>query len=339
MRNRVGSLPAILPKNGVPSKRRKTSIFEILVSPAAPELVRQTASFRQNYGALKTTEERIEKAVQVFRKDVLEPFLEDPEAEDIFQEFNSFVSAQVAKGLTLAEADKLKGALVNALAVDIKEVDHFKVMKTFGKAILSYFDIITDVLVLVDLAMKGNTRMAVVQGVSLGFSFLCQSIVSLAVGQPIWVVLLGLVGMKPALESYRDATRAKPFPNQTSANDFSLFVSRITEVITEAIPQAIVQTLVLLQYPDQRTTLQFVSLFTSFLTTGFVVASSDKDSDTSKYRRKNESLLFGYVPKDGAHRQMVASVSFFTLYKFVKVFSLCLLIASTPNSSPTRPRM
>merc|ERR1711871_1327516 len=73
----------------------------------------------------------------------------------------------------------------------------------------------------------------------------------------------------------------------------------------------------------------FVSLFTSFLTTGFVVASSDKEFDTGKFRRKNEPLMFGYVPKVGAHRQMVASVSFFTLYKFVKVFSLCLLIASS----------
>ena len=201
-------------------------------------------------------------------------------------------------------------------------------MKTFRKAILSYFDMVTDVLVLVDLATKGNMRMAVVQGVSLGFSFLCQSILSLAFRQPLRVVLLGLVWMKPALESYRDATRAKAFPNQTQANDQMLFFSRMCEIITEAIPQAVVQTLVLLQYPDQRTSLQFVSLLASFLTTGFVVASTDRESDTSKYRRKNEPLLFGYVPKDGAHRQMVALVSF-TLNKFVKAFSPCLLIASS----------
>ena len=105
--------------------------------------------------------------------------------------------------------------------------------------------------------------------------------------------------------------------------------SRITEVITEAIPQAIVQTLVLLLHPFQRTFLQYFSLFTSFLTTGFVVASSDKEFDTSKLRREQEPVLFGYVPKVGAHRQMLASVSFFTLYKFVKVFSLCPLIASS----------
>ena len=189
-------------------KRRRASIFDLLVSQPGTTELSQTASFRQNYGALKTTEERIEKAVQLFLKDVLDPFLEDPEAENIFQEFDSFVSAQVAKRLTPAEADKLEGALVNALAVDIKEVDHFKVMKTFGKAILSYFDIITDVLVLVDLATKGNTRMAIAQGVSLGFSFLCQYILSLVFGQPLWVVpLTRSISVPPYPPGGRPTTR------------------------------------------------------------------------------------------------------------------------------------
>ena len=330
MRNRVASLPAVLPynTNGLP-KQRRGSILDLLFSPAAPEVVRRSISSRQDYTSLKTTKERIEKAVQLFRTEILEPFLEDPEAESILQEIDSFLAAQASKGLTLGEVDQLKACLVNALAVDLKEVDHFKVMKTFGKAVLSYFDIFTDALVFADLVQKGNSRMALVQGGSLGFSFFGQSFMSLALGQPIWVALLGLVGMKPAIESFRDATQAKPFPNQVQENEMILFFSRMTEVILEAIPQAVVQTLVLLLYPEQRTFLQYFSLFTSFLTTGFVVAAAGKEIDTSKYRRKNEPLLFGYVPKIGSHRQMLASVSFFTLYKAAKVFSLCLFIASS----------
>uniref|UniRef100_A0A6T5THP8 XK-related protein n=1 Tax=Triparma pacifica TaxID=91992 RepID=A0A6T5THP8_9STRA len=218
---------------------------------------------------------------------------------------------------------------MNVLAVDIKEVDHYKVMKTFGKALLSYFDIVTDVLVLLDLIAKQNTRMALIQGISFGVSFLIQSIISIAFGQPLWVVLSGLVGMKPAIESWRDATRAKPFPSQKFDNEVMLMFSRMVEVMFEAIPQSIVQTLAVIQYKDQRTALQFVSLFTSFLTTGFVVASADREMDTSKYKRKNEPLLFGYVPKTDARKQFYASTSFFTLYKTAKVFSLAILIAST----------
>ena len=108
-------------------------------------------------------------------------------------------------------------------------------MKTFGKTLLSYFDIITDVLVLVDL-IKRNSRMALVQGISLGVSFLFQSVLSLAMGQRAWVVLSGLLGLKPTIESWRDATRAKHFPNQKQDNDFMLFTSRLTEVCSEAIP-------------------------------------------------------------------------------------------------------
>jgi hypothetical protein len=221
--------------------------------------------------------------------------------------------------------------IMNAMAVDIKEVDHYKVIKTFGKALLSYFDNITDVLVLVDLIAKNNTRMALIQGISLGFSFLGQSILSLNFGQPLWVVLSGLGGMKPAVESWRDATRAKPFPKQKVNNEMILMFSRMTEVVFEAIPQSLVQTLVVIVYKDQRTSLQFVSLITSFLTTGFVVASADREFDTSKFRRKNEPLLFGYVPKmkSDYRKQFYASISFFTLCKAVKIFSLLILIVSS----------
>jgi len=278
---------------------------------------------------LKSSEERIEKALQRFRAEVLEPFLKDPETESIVDKTKDFVNTQIVKGFTQDEAENLKYEIMNVLAVDIKEVDHYKVMKTFGKALLSYFDIVTDVLVLLDLIAKQNTRMALIQGISFGVSFLIQSIISIAFGQPLWVVLSGLVGMKPAIESWRDATRAKPFPSQKFDNEVMLMFSRMVEVMFEAIPQSIVQTLAVIQYKDQRTALQFVSLFTSFLTTGFVVASADREMDTSKYKRKNEPLLFGYVPKTDARKQFYASTSFFTLYKTAKVFSLAILIAST----------
>ncbi|GMI02639.1 hypothetical protein TrST_g8253 [Triparma strigata] len=329
--NRVASLPALFPEKGGNLKRRKQSVFELLGvahEPAVPALIRKTISFRNDYRDLRTSEERIGKALQLFYAEVHEAYVEDSKMESMLEETKAFVAAQVLRGLTPAEADDLKYAIVNKLSTELKDIDHYKVMKTFGKALLSYFDIITDILILVDL-IKRNSRMAVVQGISLGGSFLFQSIISLACGQPILIVLSGLLGLKPAIESWRDATRAKPFPNQKLANDFMLMVSRMTEVISEAIPQSLVQTLVVLKYPDQRTILQFVSLFASFLTTGFVVASSDREFDQSKFRRKNEPLLFGYVPNTNSHKQMVAFVSFFSLYKLAKVSSLALLISAS----------
>ncbi|GMH51759.1 hypothetical protein TL16_g01082 [Triparma laevis f. inornata] len=329
--NRVASLPALFPETGGNLKRRKQSVFELLGVAHEPTVlapVRNTISFRNDYRELKTSEERIGKALQLFYAEVHEPYVEDPKMESVVEEMKAFVGAQVLRGLTDVEADELKYAITNKLATELKDIDHYKVMKTFGKALLSYFDIITDILVLVDL-IERNSRMALVQGISLGVSFAFQSVLSLACGQPIWVVLSGLVGLKPAIESWRDATRAKAFPNQKLGNDGMLMMSRMTEVLSEAIPQSLVQTLVILVYPDQRTTLQFVSLIASFLTTGFVVASSDREMDNNKYRRKAEPLLLGYVPETNSHRQMVASVSFFSLYKLAKVSSLALLISAS----------
>ena len=167
--NRRASLPTVFPHNNVVVKRRRQSIFDMLTTPASPPQVGRTgSSFREDYRNIKTSQERIEKALHRFRTEVLDPFLEDPEAESIVDEVKEFVNSQIAKGLSEDEASNLNYDIMNAMAVDIKEVDHYKVMKTFGKALLSYFDIVTDVLVLLDLIAKRNTRMAFYSGNFLG---------------------------------------------------------------------------------------------------------------------------------------------------------------------------
>jgi len=74
-----------------------------------------------------------------------------------------------------------------------------------------------------------------------------------------------------------------------------LFFSPIIEITTEAIPQSLIQTLTLIVVPEARTPLGYISLFSSFATTGFLVASTDREMDTSKTPRKHEPLFFGYV--------------------------------------------
>jgi hypothetical protein len=104
---------------------------------------------------------------------------------------------------------------------------------------MSYADFITDVLVWVQLLKKWQDNvyrgLAIAQGVSIGFSLLCQCVGSLALGQPLWVGLAGLIGLKPLIEGYRDAVDSKPYPNQKLSNEAMLFLSRITEVAAEAI--------------------------------------------------------------------------------------------------------
>ena len=110
-------------------------------------------------------------------------------------------------------------------------------------------------------------------------------------------------------------------------------ISRMTEIIFEAIPQSIIQTILLLVTPrDKRSTLLYVSLFSSFLTTAVTIATADKEMDTSKFRRKDEPLLFGYVAgKKHATKQLYSSITFFTSYAVAKTLSFAIFFISAPS--------
>ncbi|GMH68561.1 hypothetical protein TrLO_g2295 [Triparma laevis f. longispina] len=82
--NRVASLPTLFPEKGGNLKRRKQSVFELLGvanGPAVPAPIRKTISFRNDYRELRTSEERIEKALQLFYTEVHEPYMEDSKME------------------------------------------------------------------------------------------------------------------------------------------------------------------------------------------------------------------------------------------------------------------
>ena len=339
--NRIASVPSVLPSSLPPSsdqqprKRRKQSILDLLAFPA-PDVHNNNSRERRgrsfldkDYKNISSSEERVEKALWMFKRDVLTPYEDDPEAADnLKEEVKKFMDEQVQKGLSEEEANNLKIEAIVKLVEEKKEIDIFKVLRVLGKTVISYADIATDVLVLLEFMAKNRT-MAVIQGISLGFSMLVQCIWSLLMGQPSWMGLLGLVGMKPLAEAWRDAVQAKPFPKQKIGNETLLMTSRLHEVVFEAIPQSLIQSVALLLYPDQRSYLQFISLFASFLTTGFMVATADRDIDTNKKQRQTEPLLYGYA-KVNCYPQIISSIVCFTCYKATKMFSLALLIASAP---------
>jgi hypothetical protein len=72
---------------------------------------------------------------------------------------------------------------------------------------------------------------AAVLGGVLAFSFVLQCATSLALGQPLWIGLTGLIGMKPAIEAWRDATGAGPFKGQNLDNSQMMFICRGTEMV------------------------------------------------------------------------------------------------------------
>ena len=95
---------------------------------------------------------------------------------------------------------------------------------------MGYVDMGTDIATMVKYVPL-NPSIAIAQGVILGVSFFVQFLSSVGLGQPLWVGLVGLIGMKPMLEAWRDAMDAKPFPGQKVWNDFMLGLTRFIEMV------------------------------------------------------------------------------------------------------------
>ncbi len=95
---------------------------------------------------------------------------------------------------------------------------------------MGYVDMGTDIATMLNYATL-NPSIAKAQGGILVFSLSCQFFSSVALGQPFWVGLVGLIGMKPMLEAWREAMDAKPYPGQKMGNDQMLALTRFIEMV------------------------------------------------------------------------------------------------------------
>ena len=110
------------------------------------------------------------------------------------------------------------------------EYDPYRILSLFFKTMMGYVDLATDIATMA-LYVKKLPTIAAVQGGILAFSFVCQCVFSIALGQPLWVGLMGLIGMKPALEAWRDATGAEAFEGQKVGSDFMMWICRMVEMV------------------------------------------------------------------------------------------------------------
>ena len=342
----AGDLTENLPPENLPS----------VPEGALPYKSTPSSPYYQDYGNVPTTKERLERALDLVQRTVLNPFQDADSAAEatpqaLKEQLETFFAVQRGTGFTSVEtgdylADELSYDIIVKLATEKKEADPFRVIsdevhkvqkkkgfkrfkKVFIKCILGTFDVITDILSTIALS-RTNSEQAFIQGGSLLFSFLVQSFASYVLGQPWYVVLLGLVGAKPAVEGYRDATGAKPFPNQKFPNNVMLFCSRLIQITTEVIPQSLIQTLTLIIVPEARSTLSYISLGSSFiLGGGLTIVVPDRELDKCENRRECEPLIDGYVPEAGAGRQMIAQIFFHATFNASKIVSLAFLVASS----------
>ena len=218
--------------------RRKSSLQLILAEfeePAnratMPRQMSTQSSTVNSYDRLKTAEERVAFGLRKYQREVLEVHgTRESTLSFNEQTISDFMERQKANGLSESDELLLYRRLLFLQIGEKQEYNPYRILSLLFKTMMGYVDIGTDIATMVFYATV-NVLIAKVQGGILAFSFVCQCLTSLALGQPWWVGMLGLIGMKPAVEAWRDATGARAFEGQRGGNDKLMWVCRVTEMV------------------------------------------------------------------------------------------------------------
>ena len=223
----------------VPARR---SSFQVIMSDLeqannrtmVPRQVSTQKSTVKDYRRFATSEERIKACVRTYQREVLsvhgtrESTLKFDE-----QTILDFMETQKSFGLSESEVNLVLVRIAYLQVVEKAEYDPYRILSLFFKTMMGYLDLATDIATMALYVTKLPT-IAAVQGGILLFSFVMQCVTSLALGQPLWVGLMGLIGMKPAVEAWRDATGAEMFDGQKLGNDFMVWLCRWVEMVVRS---------------------------------------------------------------------------------------------------------
>ena len=202
-----------------------------LVPAARPRQISTQKSSVKDYRRLEKDDDRVAACVRAYKKEVLSVH-GARESTLAFNErtIDDFMDRQRACGLSESDVLLVYRRIAFLQVVEMAEHNPYRILSLFLKTVMGYVDLGTDLATMAYYVEK-NPAIAAVQGGILVFSFLMQCVSSLAFGQPLWVGVMGLVGMKPALEAWRDATGAEAFEGQKVGNDFLVWTCRMVEMV------------------------------------------------------------------------------------------------------------
>ena len=169
------------------------------------------SSRSQDYTRFAASDERVAAAFKAYKRSILDTHGSSESTLEFDRNtVRDFMLTQRTLGLTDAELFTLYDEIVYHHIVEKKEANPHKTFWLFLKTAMGYADMGTDIATMARYATL-NPSIAIAQGVILAISLSCQFISSVGLGQPLWVGLVGLIGMKPMLEAWRDAMEEKPY--------------------------------------------------------------------------------------------------------------------------------
>jgi hypothetical protein len=144
-----------------------------------------------------------------------------------------------------------------------------------------------------------------------------------------------LVGFKPAVDAYRVSKSEKQKVGATVDVMTELTFIKVIEMFAEAIPGVIIQLMAIATASEEEviSTMAWLSLAVSALSTGFASASISYDWDTDPEKRENIPSFYGYVPANATKRSIVflAMVVVTSCMLMIRCLIIVLLGLSEPR--------
>lgn len=294
-----------------------------------------------NYNLIPVAD-RVNKAYKAFNYEIYSfyangntDFILNVDILDIF--FKKLMNC----GLSEQECVLLKDMIIINYVNKLKNVDnkHKYVVMLFFDALISYSDLILDIIVMIRYAQI-KFIIAIYQLIALMLSFVIQCVFSAYIKQPWWMNIFSFIGMKTFVEAFRYEIDILPFYKQLLSNDYVLWAARTIDILSRTLPQIMIQMYAyFIIESEQRTPIQYLSVILSLMSCGSSIAYTDRIVDMDEYRRRSDQTMFGYVPHVlcDSNKQYVSLALFYTGYLISKSYTFTIFALASP--SVTYPMM
>ena len=208
-------------------------------------------------------------------------------------------------------------------------------MRVVVGALLSLFDVASDINMIRQYFITGKVTAAVVTLILIALSLAFQLFVVLLQNRKMSLrikareVLIVLSFMKPGFDAYRVLQGGDKDPLLTIDPLVELILTKAGEVALEALGAMVLQSVIILR-SDIKTPVAIFSLATSAMTTAYTVTTITFDMDTSAEGRRMSPELWGMIPDEGRGLVFILMFLLGLCQVVAKVFSIALL--ATTNS-------
>lgn len=199
-------------------------------------------------------------------------------------------------------------------------------------ALLSYFDMASDLLVAVGLVRRGRNVGWVIVGL-LVFTQLLQLVPSIAFRQGPVVYVCTVLGLKPLYDTCKAFVGDGERDQYKYPASIRLVITQIIEAFGEAVPSGFLQAAIIVRTPPGNVhALEWISVLSSVLTTAIFATGVSREVDMMERLRRDHPKIHGIYPADPVGNLVVSvtQVAFLAAYFACRIVAVGTLSSSAP---------